>query len=76
MERAAWTDERLEDFRGYVERRFDQVDGRLDRMDADIREMRGEIAALRTTMLRIGAAFTGTMMLGFLALVGAVLQVS
>ena len=89
MERAAWTDERLEDFRGYVEKRFDQVDnrfdqvdkrfdqvdGRLDRQGADIRDVRLEIAALRANMVRVGAAFAGSMMVGFLALVGAVLQV-
>ncbi|MDX6633355.1 MAG: hypothetical protein QOG09_1864 [Solirubrobacterales bacterium] len=61
MERTTWTDERLDDFRGDVGGRFDQVDARFDRVDtrfdrveADIRdtriELRGEIAGLRTEL--------------------------
>ncbi|HEU4706491.1 MAG TPA: hypothetical protein VFS64_04840 [Solirubrobacterales bacterium] len=38
MAREAWTDERLDDFRAEVNRRFDSV-------EADIRELRSEIKA-------------------------------
>ncbi len=45
--RETWTDERLDDLKGsmnerfdQVDRRFGQVDARLDRMDVDIREIR------------------------------------
>lgn len=40
MAREAWTDERLDDFREEVNRRFDQVDKRLDRIEGDIKELR------------------------------------
>jgi hypothetical protein len=40
MAREAWTDERLDDFRVEVNRRFDQVDKRLDRIEGDIKELR------------------------------------
>jgi hypothetical protein len=50
MAREAWTDERLDDFRSDVGRRFDQVDQRFDRVDqrfdrveADIRELRTDV---------------------------------
>jgi hypothetical protein len=38
--RESWTDERLDDFRENVNQRFDAVDERLDRLDADVRELR------------------------------------
>jgi hypothetical protein len=60
MERMAWTDERLQD-------RFDAIDHRFDRVDAEILELRremnagfsglrAEIDGLRTTMFRFGGA--------------------
>jgi hypothetical protein len=55
--RESWTDERLDDFRGHVDRRFDdvdqrlaqvdqrfaQVDHRFDHLDAELRTQRLEI---------------------------------
>ena len=38
--RETWTDERLDDFKASVNQRFDEVDKRFDRIDADIRELR------------------------------------
>ncbi len=66
MERTAWTDERLDD----LARR---MDAGFARNDADIRELRGEIALLRTTMIRVGGAMVGAMLTGFLGLVAAIL---
>jgi hypothetical protein len=37
------TDKRVDDLRGEMRRGFDQVDGRLDRVDSDIRELRAEV---------------------------------
>lgn len=62
MERAAWTDERLDD----LSRR---VDAGFQRVDADIRELRGDIGALRVTLLRVG----GGMMAGLVGVIAAVL---
>jgi hypothetical protein len=66
VERTAWTDERLDD----LARRMD--DGFL-RIDTDIRELRGEIALLRTTMLRVGGVMVGAMLTGFLGVIAAIL---
>ncbi|HWC07828.1 MAG TPA: hypothetical protein VG458_02135 [Solirubrobacterales bacterium] len=46
MPRESWTDERLDDFRGEVNRRFDETNRRIDetnqRMEAGFAEMRQE----------------------------------
>jgi chromosome segregation ATPase len=52
--RQTWTDDRLDDFRGEVAHRFDVVDQRFDRVEAETRalraEMHAEFAALRAEM--------------------------
>jgi hypothetical protein len=66
MERAVWTDERLDD----LSRR---VDAGFDRVDADIREFRAElrteIGGLRLTLLRVG----GGVMVGLVGVIAAIL---
>lgn len=61
MPRETWTDERLDDFRGEVNRRFDEVDRRFDetnqRMDAGFSEMRKEIHRLHDRMDAMNARF-------------------
>jgi hypothetical protein len=49
--RQSWTDERLDDFRGEVnrrfdgvDRRFDEVDRRFDRVDQQFDKVEGETA--------------------------------
>jgi hypothetical protein len=43
MAREAWTDERLDDFRGEVNRRFDEVGKRFDRVEGGMQDMRTEM---------------------------------
>lgn len=62
MERAAWTDERLDD----LSRR---VDAGFDKVDRDLRELRSEMGALRITLLRIG----GGIIAGLVGVIAAVL---
>jgi hypothetical protein len=62
VERTAWTDERLDD----LTRR---VDVGFNRVDTDIRELRGEITMLRTTLIRVG----GGIMAGLVGVIAAVL---
>jgi hypothetical protein len=80
MERAAWTDQRLDDLsnrveRGFeqVDRRFEQVDRRFDetnqRIDALGVELRSELEGVRLTILRVG----GGMMIGLVGVIAAVL---
>jgi hypothetical protein len=70
MERAAWTNERLDDLAEAMRSGFDRV----DRDIRDLRtELKAEIAELRQMTLRVGAALMGTMMIGFLSLLAAIL---
>jgi hypothetical protein len=62
MERAAWTDERLND----LSRR---MDAGFARVDADIRELRLEIRALRLTMLQVG----GGIMIGLVGVIATLI---
>jgi hypothetical protein len=41
--RQSWTDERLDDFRGEVNRRFDEVDRRFDKAQGDTAALRADI---------------------------------
>jgi hypothetical protein len=63
--RESWTDERLDDFRENVNQRFDAVDKRLDRIDADLQE-------LRRMMFQGFIALVGIMVTGFLTLAGLI----
>lgn len=88
MARESWTDGRLNEFKENVNQRFDEVDKRFDkveadmkagfdRVDKDIRELRGEISkihitigAMQRTMLQGVIAICGVMVTGFAALIG------
>lgn len=61
MERVAWTDERLDD----LARR---MDAGFERVDREIRELRAELAALRTTMSRVG----GGIIVGLVGVIAAI----
>jgi hypothetical protein len=71
--RATWTDSRLDDFAAHTDRRFDELERRMengfDRVDGDIRELRGELGSLHRTIIQFGAA----MLAAFVGLVAAVL---
>ena len=75
MAREAWTDERLDDLRENVNQRFDEVDKKVDnldrRMEAGFAEMRGEFRALRTELSHLTNGLIGTMLVGFLGTIVA-----
>jgi hypothetical protein len=48
--RENWTDQRLDDLKEGMDKRFDQVDANFIRVDTDIRELRGDIKDLRGEM--------------------------
>jgi hypothetical protein len=64
--RATWTDSRLDDFTAQTERRFDNLERR---MDDGFSELRGEIGSLQRTIIQVG----GGMIAAFVALMAAVL---
>lgn len=50
--RETWTDERLDHFEKRVDERFEEVNKRLDRIDADIRELRQAVSQISESMNR------------------------
>jgi len=57
--RSTWTDSRLDD-----------LNGRVKEIRDDVRDLRGEIGALKRTMIQIGGGLIGTLMIGMLGLIG------
>lgn len=64
--RKSWTDERLEDFRDEVNRRFDKVDHELNRVN-------DRLDGMHRTMTQALAAMLSTTLLGFLTLASLIL---
>lgn len=75
MAREEWTDGRPDDFRENVNQRFDEVDKKIDnldrRMEAGFAEMRGEFRALGTELSHLTYGLIGTMLIGFLGMIVA-----
>jgi hypothetical protein len=57
--RSTWTDSRLDD-----------LNGRVKEIRDDVRDLRGEIGALKRTMIQIGGGLIGTLVVGMLGLIG------
>jgi hypothetical protein len=78
--RESWTDQRLDDFTAETRRRFEQVDQRFDmvedqmkegfgRVDADLRELRTQMASFQRAALQLGVATMVTLAIGFLGVI-------
>jgi hypothetical protein len=71
--RQSWTDDRLDDFSRRMDERFDHFEREMasgfERVDADIRELRGDVNALQRTMIQVG----GGLIAANLTLMAAVL---
>jgi hypothetical protein len=71
--RETWTDARLDDFRGEVNRRFDKVEGEICELRGDMKELRGEMKAgfesVNRTMVHGFIAISAACIAGFAAIV-------
>jgi len=71
--RESWTDARLDDFRAEVNRRFDGVDRRFEKVEEEISEMRSEMKsgfeAVNKTMVHGFVGLSAAYIAGFAALV-------
>lgn len=56
--RSTWTDSRLDD-----------LNERVGGIGEDVREMRGELGALKRTMIQVGGGLIGTLFVGMLGLI-------
>lgn len=68
--RQSWTDDRLDDFRGEVNRRFDEVDKRLDKVDRRLNGLDGRFDALQRTLVLTSGGIIATLIAGILSLIG------
>jgi len=57
--RSTWTDSRLDD-----------LNKRVGEMQQDVREVRGELGALKRTIIQVGGGLIGTLAVGLLGLIG------
>ena len=73
MERAAWTEERLDDLADAVRAGFARNDEEHREMRREMREgfagVRAELDSLRQTMIRVG----GGMLIGFIAVLAGII---
>jgi hypothetical protein len=80
MERAAWTDERLDDLAESIRTGFTRVDQDMRDLRTEMGGMRtdlsGQIEAARETVLRVGGAMFATTIIGFLSVLAAILTTS
>jgi hypothetical protein len=56
--RSTWTDSRLDD-----------LNGRVGEIRDEMRDMRGEIGALKRTIIQVGGGVMGTLIVGMLGLI-------
>lgn len=57
--RSTWTDSRLDD-----------LNNRVGEIREDVRDLRGEVGALKRVMIQIGGGVIGTLFIGMLGLIG------
>lgn len=73
MERSVWTDDRLDDLARRMDAGFGRVDADIRELRGEVRELgtelRGELGALRVTLIRVG----GGIMAGLVGVIAAVL---
>lgn len=66
--RQSWTDDRLDDFRGDVDRRFDEVDRRFDKVEAELRRVNDRLDGLHRLLTHAVIVMTGGILAGNAAL--------
>ena len=78
--REAWTDERLDDFRGEVNRRFDEVDRqfekvdrRFDRVDHELNRANDRLDGMHRALIFAVIAFTSATLAGYGAMIALIL---
>ena len=70
--RESWTDERLDDFRGDVDRRFDEVNRRFDKVDTELNRINDRLDGLHRILVFALLAFTSTTLAGYGAMIALI----
>lgn len=70
--REGWTDERLVDFRGEVNRRFDDVNRRFDKVDTELNRVNDRLDGLHKILGFALIAYTSATLAGYGAMIALV----
>ncbi len=70
--RESWTDERLDDFRGEVNRRFDDVNRRFDKVDTELNRVNDRLDGLHKILSFALVAYTSATLAGYGAMVALI----
>jgi DNA anti-recombination protein RmuC len=66
--RDGWTDERMDDFRDEVNRRFDKVDERFDKFEERFGKLEERFQATHHLLLQAAIGIAGLVLAGYAAL--------
>lgn len=72
MAREAWTDERLGDLNDKVDQGFGEMREEFRAVQSELQDLRGEFGALNRTVMQLIWGVLGTMFLGFLGTIAAI----
>jgi hypothetical protein len=70
--RESWTDERLDDFRGEVNRRFDAVDRRFDKVDSELHRVNDRLDGMNKLLMFAVISLTSATFAGYAAMIALV----
>ncbi|HWM63305.1 MAG TPA: hypothetical protein VNP96_04860 [Solirubrobacterales bacterium] len=70
--RESWTDERLDDFRRDVDRRFVEVDRRFDKVEAELHRINDRLDAMQRLMAQGFIAMTSAIVVSFGGMAGLI----
>jgi archaellum component FlaC len=71
--RESWTDERLDDFRGEVNRRFDDVNRRFDKVDTELNRVNDRLDGLHKILGAALIAHTSATLAGYGAMIALII---
>jgi hypothetical protein len=76
MAKEAWTDERLDDLKGSVDTGFGEMREEFRAVRGEMGEIRAEIGALTRTIHQFTLAIVGTIFLGFMGTISALVTLA
>ena len=73
MPRQAWTDERLDDLKGSVDRLDQRMEGGFRDNGTELRAIRSDMTAQNRMIVQLFGGMFATMLIGFLAVIATIL---
>jgi hypothetical protein len=70
-----WTDGRLDDLSGKVDKGFERLDRRFEQVDAQLAAVNSRLDALQRTMIQAIIALTAAILTGFIGICGVLVAI-